>query len=57
MGSQGSRWDAREMATWECFLMGVKDTAWGSVRYVGIRRAGVQGKAGRAGGKAKEGVL
>ena len=35
--------------------MGMKDTAGGSIQYVGVRRAGVQGKAGRAGGRPKRG--
>ena len=35
--------------------MGMKDTAGGSVQYVGVRRAGVQGKAGRAGERPKRG--
>ena len=37
--------------------MGMKDTAGGSVQYMGVRRPGVQGKAGRTGGMAIEGVL
>ena len=45
------------MATWECFLMGMKDTAGGSVQYVGVMRPGVQGKTWRTGGMAIERVL
>ena len=45
-----------ELVTRKHFLIGAKDAARGPA-YVGVRRAGAWGEAGRAGGKAKEVVL